>query len=120
MSSEFLIFNHALILTNLSDRLILYNRGGVDYLRSGNSGYELSKCIKVKGADQVECDGVNLLSLAATAARDQNVVYFLPKNINGFDIGKAAWKNGYRNRIELEQNILNGKLKTVTVYLSQK
>lgn len=68
--------------------------------------------------------------------RRQNrmVVYFLPKNLNGFSLGSAALNAGYgsstmytekdkennkfrNNFIEIEQNMLNGKLKTVTGYL---
>eukprot|EP00557_Chaetoceros_sp_GSL56_P005109 CAMPEP_0176499486 /NCGR_PEP_ID=MMETSP0200_2-20121128/12953_1 /TAXON_ID=947934 /ORGANISM="Chaetoceros sp., Strain GSL56" /LENGTH=520 /DNA_ID=CAMNT_0017897909 /DNA_START=69 /DNA_END=1631 /DNA_ORIENTATION=+ len=100
--------------------------GGTEYLKSGNSGYELSH-IKVmtttridKGGDENgEYSGSELLSLSAMAAKEEQVVCFLPRNINGFDIGTCAWKAGYqrKNHIELEQNILNAKLKAVTVYL---
>jgi len=97
--------------------------GGMDYLKAGNSGYELSKCIKVNGADPSNdksgCDGDELLSLSAIAAKNKSVVYFLPKNVNGFNIGMSAWNVGYRKGIEMEQNMLNGKLKTVTVYLTE-
>eukprot|EP01083_Nonionella_stella_P105768 304437_1 len=92
--------------------------GGMDYLKAGKSGYELSKCIRVRGLGGTDYDGNKLLSLASNASKNKKVVYFLPKNINGFHIGKSAWNAGYRNGIELEQNVLNGKLKTVTVYLT--
>lgn len=92
--------------------------GGMDYLHAGNSGYELSKCIKVKASDNVIYNGDDLLSMASGASKSKAVVYFLPKNLDGFNIGKSAWNVGYRHGIELEQNLLNGKLKTVTAYLN--
>jgi len=92
--------------------------GGVEYLNSGNDGFTLAACIKIKAADDEESDGKKLLALAAAAAKNKGVIYFLPKNINGFDIGLAAWATGYRN-VEMEQNYLNGKLKTITVYLQE-
>jgi len=66
--------------------------------------------------------------------QNRMVVYFLPKNLNGFSLGSAALNAGYgsstmytgkgeennkfrNNFIEIEQNMLNGKLKTVTGYL---
>lgn len=98
--------------------------GGMNYLQAGNSGYQLSTCIKIIGTnaanDEEGCNGVDLLAMSSKAAKDKNVIYFLPKNVNGFDIGKAAWNIGYRNGVELEQNLLNGKLKTVTVYFTEK
>ena len=97
--------------------------GGVDYLKVGNANYELSKCIKIASGnpqnETAECDGESLLDISSNAAKKKSVVYFLPKNVNGFNIGKSAWKIGYRTGIEMEQNFLNGKLKTVTVYLNE-
>ena len=87
-------------------------------MNSGNDGFTLAACIKIKAADDEESDGKKLLALAAAAAKNKGVIYFLPKNINGFDIGLAAWATGYRN-VEMEQNYLNGKLKTITVYLQE-
>jgi trimethylguanosine synthase len=92
--------------------------GGVDYLKAGTSGFNLSKCIQVRNHDSNIVDGEELLNMAAKAALYKSVVYFLPKNIYGIDIGRCAFKEGYRKEIELEQNHLNGKLKTVTIYLS--
>lgn len=93
--------------------------GGMDYLQVGSFGFDLSKCIQVHGHDSnIVVDGEELLNMAATAASCKSVVYFLPKNIHGVSIAKCAFKVGYRTDVELEQNRLNGKLKTVTVYLS--
>jgi len=92
--------------------------GGVDYLKSGNAGFELATCITIIAGDSKECNGKELLELSASAAKNKCVIYFLPKNVNGFDIALASWMVGYRN-MEMEQNCVNGKLKTVTVYLKE-
>ncbi len=64
-------------------------------------------------------DAITLLKLASHAI-DQNIIYFLPKNIHGISVGKAVAtlsKPLRRTGIELEQNLINGKLKTVTAYI---
>lgn len=103
--------------------------GGTDYLTSGSNtlSYKLSgikiMCSKGNMEDSSmrdhECSGGELLSAAAQASNNKAVVCFLPRNIDGFDVAKCAWMAGYRSNshIELEQNILNAKLKAVTVYL---
>ena len=68
-------------------------------------------------------DGTKLLQLASHATEDgRNIIYFLPKNINGISVGKAvaALPKSFRKKgdmVELEQNYVNGKLKTVTAYV---
>ncbi len=94
--------------------------GGINYLDVGKSGYTLSKCISINSScsnDDAKYNGEELLSLSANASRKKSVVYFLPKNVDGVSIGFSAWKVGYRHGFEMEQNYLNGKLKTVTMYL---
>eukprot|EP01083_Nonionella_stella_P026620 73321_1 len=96
--------------------------GGMDYLKVGNSGYSLSKCITVDASCNGEgatINGDELLALSANAAKHKSVIYFLPKNVNGVNIGLSAWNHGYRSGLEIEQNLLNGKLKTISVYLSE-
>jgi len=61
-------------------------------------------------------DGSKLLEISSAATSSKLVTYFLPRNINGISVGRAAISAGYQGEIEMEQNILNGKLKTVTVY----
>jgi len=108
--------------------------GGMNYLNEGKMAYDISKCIKIsKTADsQLQAanyskktgapnadnfiDGEELLVIAAKAAKQKNVLYFLPRNINGVSLGRSALKAGYRGKYELEQNVLNGKLKTITAY----
>jgi len=62
-------------------------------------------------------DGVDLLSAALRASK--SIMLFLPRNIDGETLGKDAISVGYHGHIELEQQILEGKLKTVTAYLSR-
>jgi len=105
--------------------------GGMNYLNEGKMGYEISNCIKVSKINfQLEgdnpskagahngdvVDGDELLLIAARAARQKNVLYFLPRNVNGISLGRSALKAGYTKIFELEQNVLNGKLKTITAY----
>ena len=88
-------------------------------MKSGNAGFELATCITINaGDDSKAIDGKELLELSASAAKNKSVIYFLPKNVNGFDIALASWNAGYRN-MEMEQNCVNGKLKTITVYLKE-
>lgn len=108
--------------------------GGMDYLDEGKSGYDVSNRIKVSSKDsqiQVDkprkagvhnhhvVDGDELFCLASRSATQKNVIYFLPRNINGISLGRAALKAGYTKFYELEQNVLNGKLKTITAYFHE-
>lgn len=48
-----------------------------------------------------------------------NVVYFLPKNTSKVDIAKLALiskENGGSELCEIEENYINEKLKTITLY----
>lgn len=89
--------------------------GGPNYMKTGKKGY-LLQSISIQTPDGVTVDGVDLLSMAKDACKMKYVIYFLPRTINGIEVGKSAWKAGYRV-IEAEKNKLNGKLKTVTIYL---
>lgn len=106
--------------------------GGPDYLQD-RSGYKISSCIKIskqmgndkdfsneQKEDSQFVNGEDLLEIAAKSADTGRVMYFLPRNIDGVSLGRSALKAGYRNDIELEQNYLNGKLKTVTAYFGGK
>ena len=112
--------------------------GGMDYGHSGKQGYDVAKNIMLhpwessaskEGSErgQSSCatagnrdvvNGEELLLLAANVSARKNVAYFLPRNTNGISLGRAALKAGYRACIEMEQNFLNGKFKTMTAYLS--
>jgi trimethylguanosine synthase len=91
--------------------------GGMDYGKVGKRNYDLT-CIKIEGNNEAVVDGESLLDFAAKALGQKPMALFLPRNINGIALGKSAFKVGYNEcPLILEQNILNGKLKTVTAYL---
>ena len=89
--------------------------GGVDYGKVGGHGYDLT-CIKIDADDGIQGDGEWLLEQALKAVDIKGIAYFLPKNINGLKLAKSAHRAGCKGPIVLEQNVLNGKLKTVTAY----
>jgi trimethylguanosine synthase len=89
--------------------------GGMDYAKVGKRNYDLS-CIQLNEGDNC-VNGEDILELAAKALGNKPVAYFLPRNTNGVALAKSALKAGFVGPVELEQNILNGKLKTITVYL---
>jgi trimethylguanosine synthase len=88
--------------------------GGSDYESVGRRNYDLS-CIKLSE----DVDGEELLRLAGIAVPEErmNVAYFLPRNTNGVRYSYSALKAGFAGSLEMEQNVLNGKLKTITAYL---
>jgi len=86
--------------------------GGSDYEKVGCRNYDLS-CIKLSA----EVDGDDLLqqSVRALPHSRSNIAYFLPRNANGISVGRSAYRAGLRESI-FEQNVLNDKLKTITMY----
>mmetsp|Transcript_24397 Transcript_24397/g.36377 ORF Transcript_24397/g.36377 Transcript_24397/m.36377 type:complete len:274 (+) Transcript_24397:462-1283(+) len=64
-------------------------------------------------------NGEQLLAMASKGTKDRKVVLFLPRNTDGVALGRSAVKAGYNTSIELEQNVLNGKLKTLTAYFGK-
>jgi trimethylguanosine synthase len=88
--------------------------GGAEYQSIGPRHFGLD-CIHVNDA----VDGEEILRLASAALppNRQHIVYFLPRNLNGLSLAQSAHRCGIRGYIEIEQNILNGKLKTLTVYM---
>lgn len=89
--------------------------GGMDYESIGRRCYGLVDHIKLVTGDGSVWTGEQLLEAALAVASNQ-VVYFLPRNTNGLYVAKSALKVGYTGTIELEQNVLQTKLKTVTAY----
>lgn len=118
--------------------------GGPSYIEMGASGFEVSKHIQIESqtcfkegkmmtelnqSDNVKSSGENeqsgekkvingelLLKIASKASKQQNMVLFLPRNINGVSLGRSSLKAGYKGTFEMEQNVMNGKTKTVTAY----
>jgi trimethylguanosine synthase len=89
--------------------------GGMNYLKAGMRNYDLTSIQLPRNGTSVS--GEDLLSMAATALGHKPVTYFLPRNINGIKLAKSTLKAGYEGPVVMEQNILNGKLKTVTAYI---
>jgi len=92
--------------------------GGIGYEKVGRRNFEL-KCIDLNDGT---VDGYELLRLAANALpkgrrTGMNLAYFLPRNINGISVARDASKAGFEGCVELEQNVHNDKLKTVTAYI---
>ena len=56
-------------------------------------------------------DGIEIFERAYRLTK--NVAYFVPRNTDGAALAKLA---GQGNRVEIEQNILNWKTKTITAY----
>jgi hypothetical protein len=102
--------------------------GGIDYGKVGKRNYTLS-CIKIDGGGEgsfsdnrekinSKVDGDEILRLTSSSlGREGPIAIFLPRNINGVSLGRSVLKAGYDGPVVLEQNVVNGKLKTVTAYL---
>lgn len=97
--------------------------GGTNYETVGRRHYHLDQIQLVpptKGDSMVT--GVDLLRMAVTALPpDQlNIAFFLPRNLNGMMFGLNCHHCGIRGCVELEQNIVNSKLKTITAYIQSR
>jgi trimethylguanosine synthase len=90
--------------------------GGMKYEKVGKHGYDL-KCIKIDAGNGTTRDGEFLLQSVGVACGHKAVGYFLPRNINGTSIARSVLRAGFSGPVVLEQNVVNGKLKTVTSYL---
>ena len=44
------------------------------------------------------------------------IAYFLPRNTDGIILGQSAVTSDIKGSFEMEQNVVNGKVKTVTAY----
>jgi RNA cap guanine-N2 methyltransferase len=98
--------------------------GGTNYESAGRRHYSLD-CIQLHphepNGSTEEINGEALLRMAVTALPfDQlNIAYFLPRNLNGLMFGLSC-HHLVRGCVELEQNIVNGKLKTITAYIQHR
>jgi trimethylguanosine synthase len=101
--------------------------GGMGY--DADDSYDLIRSVliesEVKGQGVQQTlltNGGELLNISAKAlfsdaTNDGVVSYFLPRNIDGIAVGQIAVASGIENEcFELEQNVVNGKVKTVTAY----
>jgi trimethylguanosine synthase len=99
--------------------------GGPQYQSIGPRHFGLSNIEIQRREGEVEencgiIDGAGLLRLAVAAvpANALNIGYYLPRNLNGIAFAQDCYGCGIRGSIEMEQNVLNDKLKTITVYIS--
>lgn len=106
--------------------------GGMDYNvnnKNGNSGFDPVKGITLESkmhdneSEVMKTNGGELMTMAAKAVLSESkqeglVVAFLPRNIDGISFTRTV-VNNVKGHIELEQNVVNGKTKTVTAYLGQ-
>ena len=111
--------------------------GGMSY---GNTKFEPSTSITVESSisketlerdannnTTVTTNGSELLCIATKAVLDDTkeqygdgmIAYFLPRNINGIAIGHNAIASGVVGCFEMEQNVVCGKVKTVTAYFGR-
>ena len=99
--------------------------GGVDYNRLGPNGYDLKKDMKIPMnpnsclslEENAYVNGADLLKLASAATSSHYVIFDVPRNTNKRGIAQAALAAGYRGNVKLEENYLNGRFKTLTVYM---
>lgn len=66
--------------------------------------------------EQNSVDGVELLKLASQATSTKIVIYFLPRNLSAVSLGRTALRAQYNKPIEMEEHMLNGKVKTISAY----
>lgn len=98
--------------------------GGTNYESVGRRHFNLD-CIQLHTNElsnrKEVVNGEDLLRMAVNALpSDQlNIAYFLPRNLNGLMFGLSCHRH-VRGCLELEQNIVNGKLKTITAYIQRR
>ena len=115
--------------------------GGTEYSKQevGKSGFDIvasvvveSSCLGDEKPDDdvddkstivVKTNGGELLSLTAKAVladestkQEGVIAYFLPRNTDGIILGQSAISSDIKGSFEMEQNVVNGKVKTVTAY----
>lgn len=100
---EFIIGDYFQIIPNLRPDVIFLSPpwGGPEYL--DQKTFDIS--------NMAGLDGIEIFNLAYRLTR--NVAYFVPRNTDAAALARLA---GQGNRVEIEQNILNWKTKTITAY----
>ena len=62
----------------------------------------------------IPMDGIEIFNAALQIT--ENIAYYVPRNVNTDQMASLAGPGG---QVELEQNLLNGKLKTITAYFGE-
>jgi trimethylguanosine synthase len=88
--------------------------GGSDYTNQKHFDLET-----IQINPSVNGDGLFSQSVAALPKDDLNLAYFVPRNTNGWRIGQSSWRAGLQ-MVEMEQNYVNSKLKTITIYAQSR
>jgi trimethylguanosine synthase len=78
--------------------------GGPDYLKA--EVFDLKTMVPM--------DGLRVYETASSLTG--NIAYFLPRNINVDQLSSLAGPGGF---VEVEQNLLNKKVKTITAYFGE-
>lgn len=96
--------------------------GGLGYEDEGNFDPIVSISIESSSREQEQktiINGGELFDIASKAVFRGNegiLAYFLPRNTNGVVVGQIAVTSGLEGSFEMEQNVVNGKVKTITAY----
>ena len=92
--------------------------GGPEYLRKSTFNFAFDTKIESSIDKENSKNGFYLLQTSAKSSRNKMVILFLPRNTNGNKLGRTAHDVGYEDGsvLELEENVLNGKLKAITAY----
>jgi trimethylguanosine synthase len=112
------------LLPNTLDAIFLSPPwGGMGY--ENNDTFDPIDSIRIESrqnnCQSVLTNGGQLFQMSAKAVfSDSNegvIAYFLPRNVDGIKLGQMAVASGIEHEcFELEQNVVNGKVKTVTAY----
>ena len=103
---------------------LTYNMPG----KKGNAGFDPVTGITLESrtgdedSDVIKTNGGELLNMSAKAVLNESkkeglIAVFLPRNIDGVQFTRTAVTSNVKGSIELEQNHVNGKVKTVTAYI---
>ena len=96
--------------------------GGMNY--DSNDTFDPISCITIESkhddGNRTIKNGGELFQMSANAVFSSTngaLVYFLPRNIDGIALGQIAISSNIEHEwFEMEQNVVNGKVKTVTAY----
>lgn len=101
---EFIVGDFFAVIPNLTTADVIFLSppwGGPQYIQE--NVFDIQKMIP--------CDGIKAFNAALEIT--ENIAFFLPKNTNVDQLVSLAGPGG---QVEIEQNLLNTKVKTVTAY----
>lgn len=102
--------------------------GGMSY--DSYDTFDPISCIKIEsrhddGKNFTITNGGELFCMSSKAvfskSKNGAIAYFLPRNVDGIALGQIAVSSNIKHDCyELEQNVVNGKVKTATAYFGHK